>query len=51
MKFQQDECYEFHNKCMDTVHAVDCGIPLLNISVHCQIDNSTEVNLLIEITF
>jgi len=27
---------------MDSFSAVDCGIPLLNISVNCQIDNKTQ---------
>ena len=44
MTFQENDCNKFQDFCMDEHNAVDCGIPLLNISVHCQLDNRTMVS-------
>ena len=44
MSFQENDCDKFQDFCMDEHNAVDCGIPLLNISVHCQLDNRTMVS-------
>ena len=47
MSFQENDCDKFQDFCMDEHNAVDCGIPLLNISVHCQLDNRTMVSELV----
>jgi len=37
-----DKCETYYNECIEQENAADCGIPLLNISVSCHVDEEQQ---------